>query len=158
MEPRPWRPPTPVVVLTADLGGRTHQWDGVLSRTEGEIDPTTRLMYAVVRVDEPSNRTRHPEADSPLAVGLFVETSIAGRTIDGCFVIPRSALRGRDRVFVIEDDLLRIRTVDVVRAESERAVIRGLENGDRVILSPMEAPVDGQVVRVAPAAAEEGTS
>ena len=149
---------SPPVDLTAELGGRTHRWRGTLARTEGEIDPTTRLMYAVVRVDAPNDRARHPDSDSPLAVGLFVETSIAGRTIDDCFVVPRSALRGRDRVFVVEDDKLRIREVEVVRAEAERAVVRGLENGDRVILSPLEAPVDGQAVRIAPEAAEEGTS
>ena len=64
--------------------------------------------------------------------------------------LPRSVLRGEDTVYVVEGDgTLRFRTIDVFRSERETVLIRaGLEPGERVCTSPLEAAVDGMRVRI----------
>jgi multidrug efflux pump subunit AcrA (membrane-fusion protein) len=64
-------------------------------------------------------------------------------------VLPREALRDSERVLVIEqDDRLFFRQVEVARAERQRVVVAsGLEDGDRVCLSPLDAVTDGMKVR-----------
>lgn len=138
----------PRVTLSATFAGRVHAWDGRIVRTEGEIDPRTRMVHVVARVRNPYGR--QVEGRPPLSVGMFVDARIEGREAGGVFSLPRAALRGRDAVWVVDgEDRLRIRPVSVLRAERERVLIDGgLEDGERVCLSPLEAITDGMEVRV----------
>ena len=67
--------------------------------------------------------------------------------------IPRRALREGDRVLVINDDLeLNYRDVDVIKRTRDGFLLGGgLQNGERICISPIEAVTDGMKVRVAPA-------
>jgi multidrug efflux pump subunit AcrA (membrane-fusion protein) len=60
-------------------------------------------------------------------------------------------MRGDDQVLVVDDEeRLRFRPVEVVRADRDSVVIGGgLQVGERVAVSPLEAAVDGMRVRVA---------
>jgi RND family efflux transporter MFP subunit len=138
----------PAVLLSARLGGETVQWPGRVVRTLGEVDVRTRMVTAVARVEDPYGRQARPPR-APLAVGLFVEAEIEGRPAGPVYLIPRAAMRGPDRVMVVDaQERLRLRLAQVVRLEGERVVLRGgVEPGDRVCLSPLDAPVDGMRVR-----------
>jgi RND family efflux transporter MFP subunit len=140
--------PRPRVTLSADFAGQRFEWTGRIVRTEGEIDPRSRLVYAVARVDDPYGRASNPNRP-PLAVGLYVNAEIDGRDVDGVVVLPRSAMRGADRLLIVDDEnRLRFRSVDVVRAVNEEVVIGGgLAAGERVCLSPLSAVTDGMRVR-----------
>jgi RND family efflux transporter MFP subunit len=109
----------PDVVLRAEFAGEARTWRGRIVRTEGELDPKSRMVHVVARVDDPYGREAD-EPSAPLAVGLFVEAEISGRRLDRAFVVPRTALRDGDRVLVIDDESrLRYRAVDVVRLDAE---------------------------------------
>jgi len=139
-------PDLPEVLLRADFAGANHTWRGRIVRTEGEIDPKSRMVHVVGRVSDPYA----PQGDRPpLAVGLFVEAEILGVERDGVFVLPRSALRGADRVLVVDaEERLRFRQVDVLRTSRDHTLIQaGLEAGERVCVSPLEVAVDGMRVR-----------
>ena len=85
--------PQPRVTLRATFAGEAHEWQARIVRTESEIDPVSRMVHAVAEVVDPyapgPNRRR-----PPLAVGMYVEAEIAGRTARGIAVVPRAALRG----------------------------------------------------------------
>jgi len=140
----------PEVVLRAEFAGRTHAWTGRIVRTEGEIDARTRMVHVVARVRDPYGRGRDASRP-PLSVGMFVHAEIRGRRAENVVALPRAALRGENRVWVIDgDDRLRFREVRVLRSERDRVLIdAGLEAGERVCVSPMEAVTDGMRVRVA---------
>jgi RND family efflux transporter MFP subunit len=148
-------PDGPRVLLRARLGTGLSEWVGRVVRTEGEVDPRTRMVNVVARVEDPYGKGAAADGN-PLAVGLFVEARIEGRTARDVVVIPRSALRGKSGVLVVDaEDRLRPRQVEVVRVDRERAVIgAGLEAGERVCLSAIEVAVDGMQVRVQEGAAE----
>ena len=142
----------PAVLLRARYAGREYTWKGRIVRTEGELDPRTRMIHAVARIEDPYGRGEDPDRP-PLAVGLFVEASIEGRRADDLVILPRAALRGRDQVVVVDgDDVLRMRTVEILRRDRDRILVRaGIEAGERVCTSPLPVSVDGMKVRVAPA-------
>lgn len=144
----------PPVRLEASFGGREQVWTGRVVRTGAEIDPRSRMVQVVARVEDPFGRGGRA-AGVPLAPGMFVEAEILGRTFDGVMVLPRAALRGPDEVLVVdEEDRLRFRRVRVVRADGEEVLVdSGLEAGERVCLSPLDTVVDGMRVRTDPAEA-----
>lgn len=139
----------PEVTIRARFAGAEHAWAGRVVRTEGELDARTRVLHVVAQVADPYRAA--PDSNRPpLAVGMFVDAEIMGRRLANVVVLPREAIRGADQVLVVDDDnRLRFRTVEVVRADLGIAVVRsGLVAGERVCLSALEAVVDGMQVRV----------
>ena len=141
----------PNVTLRASFAGQMHEWQGRIVRTEGEIDARTRMVHVVAEVKDPYGRGPDPSRP-PLAAGMFVEAEIAGRTVQNVAVVPRAALRSANQVLVVDaDSRLRFREVDVLRMTTDEVFVRGgLDDGDRVNLSPLEAVSDGMRVRTTP--------
>lgn len=138
----------PAVRLRARFAGREHSWRGRIVRTEGEIDPKSRMVTLVAQVEDPYGAH---ESRPPLAVGLFVRAEIEGAEVEGAFVLPRTALQEEGRVLVLQAERLYFREVEVLRTEAERVVVAagGLANGERVCVTPLARAVDGMQVRVA---------
>lgn len=139
----------PAVLLRSDWAGEEYTWRGRIARTEGEIDEATRMLYVVAEVRDPYARGADAKRP-PLAVGMFVRAEILGKRLSDAIVLPRSAVRNSDTVYVVDsDERLRIRGVDVFKRERERVILRsGLAGGEKVCISPMEAVVDGMAVQV----------
>lgn len=138
--------PLPAAILRARFAGKKHEWQGQVVRTEGELDPKTRMINVVAQVEAPY---RTSGDRPPLAVGLFVEAEILGRVIDNIFVIPRSALQSNDQVYIIgQDNTLEFRDVDIARVVGENVYIRaGLKTGETVCLSTLNNAIRGMSVR-----------
>ena len=143
----------PAVTLRATFAGETHAWNGRIVRTESEIDSVSRMVHAVAEVADPYAPGLNPNRP-PLAVGMYVEAEISGRTVRDVAVLPRQALRGRDQVLMVTpDDRLSFRTVDVLRTSTESVIVRaGLQPGELVVTSPLDTPTDGMRVQLADAA------
>ncbi len=135
----------PQVTLSAEFAGRTLQWSGRIVRTEAQIDTASRMVNVVARV----NSGDHAE---PPAVGLFVDAEIEGLTVDGIVVLPRAALRNGNRVLVVDgEDRLQFRDVEPLRLyRDDVLIVGGLEQGERVCVSPMQTPIEGMRVRPIP--------
>lgn len=139
----------PEVVLSATLAGEAREWIGEVVRTDAAIDPQTRALYAIVEVEDPYGSAAE-QAGAPLAMGLFVEATVQGRAIEEAFILPRSALRGENTVYVAEQDgTLSIREVAVIDSNAEQLILAsGVQAGERVITSPVRAAAEG--MRITP--------
>jgi hypothetical protein len=82
--------------------------------------------------------------------GTFVDVRVFGRTVTGLMPIPRYAVHEGNQVWVAEDGVLRIRRVEVARSDREVAYISdGLSDGDRVVVTVLDAVTDGMKIRTA---------
>ncbi len=149
----------PKVKLTARFAGEDHTWHGRIVRTEGEIDPRTRMVNAIAQVRDPYARGENSRRP-PLAVGMFVQAEIEGIRVRDVIRAPRTALREGNVIFVVDRrGRLRFREVVPLRAERDVVLIKeGLEEGELICLSPMEAAVNGMTVRTTTEGAAEGGS
>ncbi len=138
--------PGPPVVLTAFVAGEQHEWTGRIARADGSIDAATRQVFVVAVVDDPYGAGA--DDDMPLIMGLFVDATIRGKPFHNAIVLPRSALYGRDTVYVIADDaMLDQRTVRIVSTDRDTITISGGVNaGERVVTSPLRGADDGDFV------------
>jgi len=136
----------PTAILRARFAGKEHQWEGKIVRTEGELDPQTRMITVVAQVEAPY-KTRGDKP--PLAVGLFVEAEIIGRVADNIYIVPRSALQANKQIYIIDaDNKLEFRDVDILRVVDEDVYIRaGLSGGEIVCLSTLSSAIEGMTVR-----------
>ena len=133
------------VLLRARHAGRDHTWKGRVVRTEGQVDPRSRMINLIVEVDAPY--APRDSATAPLMVGLFVEVEIQGRPLTAVRTVPRRALHDGGLVWLAEDGRLRRQPVEVVHLGREEALVRfQAAPGARVITSQLRGVTDGMAV------------
>lgn len=124
-----------------------HQWKATIVRTEGTLDPDSRELFAIARIDDPfSLDSQLPE----LRIGQPLRAHVKGITLKDVYVIPRNSMRGLNRVFLINKDPLQIVKTDIlpVWSNSEVLIVRNeLSPGDwlatsRLPYAPNGAPVE----------------
>jgi RND family efflux transporter MFP subunit len=158
----------PKVTLNIQASGQRGEWLGQLVRSEETVDPVNRMVYVVAQVADPYGLVKR--TGRPLRSGTFVQASIEGRTQENAVVLPRQALRGKDRVWIADPVLiesakntlqewlgyrrlsqtrLKFITVDVSFADAQQVVVTdGIRAGEQVITSLLVGAINGMAVKV----------
>jgi len=152
----------PEVLLHARFGGKKQEpWKGRIVRTEGAIDPQSRMIHAVAQVPDPYGRSNQQRP--PLAVGLFVTATISGKTFSNVALLPREAVSENGRVLVVKETAAKAdaggeknsyrlvsRKTTVLRRRNTEAIIdlntSELAPGDRVCISAVEVFAEGMPI------------
>lgn len=135
----------PAVILSAIQKGARQEWPATIVRTEGVVDEKSRVTYAVASIKDPYRL--HTEG-APLPMGTFVSAAIEGAAVADVFRVRNSAVRGSNSLLLVDtEDKIRVRTIDVIRTDAQYTYLAGLDEGDRVVVSALEAPFDGMTVR-----------
>lgn len=124
------------IVLDASASGETMTVDGEVVEV-GRLDDASAHAY-LVKIALPANARVEP--------GRFGRARFATRTRNGV-VLPEGALRRQGQiasVFVVEDNVARLRMVDMRGDE----VVAGVNAGDTVVVRPPVDLVDGRRVTV----------
>lgn len=120
-------------------------WRGRAVRTTGQVDPKSRMVTVVVVVEAPfTSSAVRPD----LVPGMFVHVRFTGKSLTNAIALPRHALRADDRVWVVEEQRLRIRSVTVWRKDRTNAYVSP-ELGSKVtvVTSSLDTVTDGMLVR-----------
>tara|TARA_B100000927_G_scaffold3505_1_gene2806 strand:+ start:1546 stop:2724 length:1179 start_codon:yes stop_codon:yes gene_type:complete len=123
----------PKVKFLSSVSNKTFEWEGRIVRTAGSIDPPTRLVYVYAEVINPYQQS------PPLAIGMFVDAIIDGKTIKDGFLVPNSAINNNSNIYAIDkNDNLEIREIEVLGTENDYVIIKGeINEGERVVVSPL---------------------
>ncbi len=134
----------PRVLLRGSLGGVAHEFEARIASRAGALDPRTRMLTLVARVEG-----KAAAASAALAMGSFVDAEIEGREVASVVELPRAALAGEASVMLVgRGDLLEVRAVEVLRADDASVwIARGLTSGDRVCARAPAALTPGTHVR-----------
>ena len=139
----------PAVTLSTHSAGITDEWQAQIIRTEGVVDETSRVAYAVAQVIDPYGMLGQSH-QKELKIGTFVNAAIQGLPADNVVTLPRYVLRSNNTVMIInENNELEILPVTVLRAEPKKVYISsGIKAGARVITTTLDAPVPGTKLAV----------
>ena len=145
----------PEVDLVSRIGNQDYHWTGKLSRTEGVLDTRTRVLFSVVQIADPYNLNSRNSGNNewnvePLRIGTYVNATIRGRMLEDVIVLPRYTLQANSIIWTADaEGRLRPKTVEVLTINGDDVYISsGLENGDRVILTRLENPLNGSPVQI----------
>jgi RND family efflux transporter MFP subunit len=141
---------------------------GKVERLLGDVDPAGRLARLLVVITDPLDLDgTHGSSTVPLLIGSYVTVEILGRRLDDVVAIPRRALREvqpadsdatKEGLWIMDDDgRLRTRLPDVVWRTRDTVLVRGgLDDGERLVVSPISTPIEGMRLReVAPGPAAD---
>lgn len=121
-------------------------WSGELVRVASGLDPTTRTVRAVVRVEHPYRDARPPDRP-PLQRDMYVRTRLSAPSPEPRLVIPASAVHQGEVWLVDAEARLERRAVSVAFEQGNLAVIAtGLAQGDRVVVDDLPAAIAGMAL------------
>ena len=117
---------------------------GELFREVGALDNQTRLARVLVKVEDPMGRHSDSIRLPHLMIGSFVEAEIEAQPIKDVVRINRDYLRSNQTVWVMEDEKLSIRNVNILLTDSDYAYIsKGLEEGDKIVITNISTVTEG---------------
>ncbi len=144
-----------VVTLTGAYAGQDSQWQARIARSEGVIDNKSRMTYLVAEINNPyllqgelaEKKTKGNTSVShivPLRFGSYVQAEISGIEIANASILPRYLVVGGKVALLSNDSKLHYATINIVRQQGANVVISsGLLDGDRLIISALDYPVNG---------------
>ncbi len=159
------QPASAAQVVFEAMNGKSIVRHGHVLRLLGDLDPKGRMARILIVINDPLNLragvqprlSKHSKnkavmqriKEGRILLGSYVKVKIDAGFFDNVFSIPRQALREGDVVWVQDnEDRLQIRHVQVVwRKKDEVLVNSDLKPGDRLIISRLQSPLPGILLR-----------
>ena len=126
--------------VISTLTGKAVRYPARLVRTEGKIDPATRMLHAIIQVKNPYRFT------PPLENGAFVTVRIKGNTAEGLWISAKAERDGK--VWIARAEHLKIQKVKVLYRKKNSVLVSGLKEGVRIITTSLFAVTNGMKIRV----------
>ncbi|MEQ8219986.1 MAG: efflux RND transporter periplasmic adaptor subunit [Arenibacter sp.] len=118
--------------------------EGYLDKQIGALDGQTRLARVLVKVTDPLAKNTDLQGKPILMIGTFVEVDIQANKLDNVIRLNRDYIRSNETVWVMKEDKLEIRKVDIVLTDNEFAYIRkGLSEGEQVVITDLSTVSNG---------------
>ena len=127
-------------------GGNTVERTGRVAHLVNRVDPDTRRAQLLVLIDDPLDGGQ----GLPLLPGSNVDAEIQGKAGVGVYRIPRSAVYDGGTLWLVSsENTLTRRDIQPEWGDDRFVYVRkGLQDGDRLVTSPLSAPVDGSTVQL----------
>ena len=115
----------------------TKEWMGIVSRINPIIDVSTQTLKVYITLK-----------DKSLKEGMYLEASLAVKSIDNAFEVARKLLVDDTNLFVVKDSTLSLQNITTVFFNEKTVVVKGLENGLKLVKEPVPGAYEGMVVKV----------
>lgn len=141
-------------VVRHDMGERLVEKEGRVVRLLADIEPAGRMARLLIEVEDPLNLAADNSGEAargmPLLLGAYVDVEIEVPGRPELIEVPRQAVHDGDRVYVYTaEKTLAIRQVNIVWRRPDTVLVdRGLEDGERIVISRLAAPVEGMRLRL----------
>lgn len=117
----------------------------------GDVTQNGRMAQVLVSVPDPLELEQAHTIRRPLLLGEYVRVEIEGPVLHDIVVLPRHAIRERERVWVKNaDNQLEVRPIEIVLSRHDSVLIaRGVEEGEQIIISQIPAAIPGLLLQAA---------
>ena len=123
---------------------------GRVVRLLSDLEPDGRMARLLVEVNDPLGLNLESDNQTlPLLIGAYVNVEIEGREIANAYVIPRTAIREGNRIWIMnEDDCLSVQEVEIIwRRKDDVLIANDIRPGERVVTSRIPTPIPGMQLR-----------
>ncbi len=114
----------------------------------GDLEPSGRMARVRIEVQDPLSLAQDA-TEPPLLLDERVKVEFLGEEAKEVFSIPRDALHDGNQAWVVDgEDRLQFKDVESVWSNEVLSLVRGLEEGDRVVVSDLAGPVPGMLLQI----------
>lgn len=131
------------VVLEGTSSGKTKIWKAKINRSEGVIDSKSRMSYLVAEINDPYALTESNQK-TPILFGSYVKAKILGLSLTQASSVPRHLVENGRVAILDNESKLHYSEVEIVRQDGRNVIVSsGLVDGDQLIVSALDYPVNG---------------
>ncbi len=127
--------PGNTVKLTSDAVAG--EWSGKVARVGKSIDATTQTQKIFIRV-----------SGADLNEGMFLNGFVATEKIENAISIPRKLLNDNRELYIIENDKLALKPIQLVKFDGNNAIVKGIPNDTKVLAAPILGAYEGMPVQM----------
>ena len=102
---------------------------GKVNRVSDFVDPASQSIMVYVELKNTE--------DAPLYEGTYMKANFAETELTDVMEVPRECLFNFDEVFIVVDGKLTKRRVELVKIDKYSAFIRGLNEGDNIVIESL---------------------
>ncbi len=124
-----------VAMITAD--GVT--FEGRIERVAAERDPRTQFSQVFLTTDNSQS----------LTPGTFVSVTLSGPTIENTFMLPESALKVGEVLWVVRNNTIVEVSANILGRSNGKYLVEAFEYGEGIIIGSVPGARDGLAVRLA---------
>ncbi len=114
----------------------TNTWKGSVSRLNSLVDPNTQTIQAFIRVN-----------GRGLREGMYLEARLTAKEEENTFEVSRKLIVENKKLFVLENDMLKLTEIEPVHFTEKTAVVRGLPDGTEILERMLPGAYDGMRVK-----------
>ncbi|PCH93885.1 MAG: efflux transporter periplasmic adaptor subunit [Gammaproteobacteria bacterium] len=139
------------VNLLGSYAGQNVQWHAEIVRSEGVIDDQSRMSYLVAEIKDPYRlQSTAGENGTILRFGSYVQAQILGIEIAHASLVPRYLVVNNRIAILDNESKLHYADIEIVRQQGGDVIVsNGLLDGDKLIVSALDYPVDGMKLALA---------
>ncbi|WP_372744586.1 efflux RND transporter periplasmic adaptor subunit [Lutibacter sp.] len=116
---------------------KTTSWKGKVVRINGKVDTSTQTIKAFIDVRA-----------NDLKEGQYVEVALQTKPEENAFEVARNLLIDNSKLFVVKDSVLDLVDVQLLFENKNTVVIKGLENGTKIVSRPIPGAHIGMLVKI----------
>ncbi|MEM9895689.1 MAG: HlyD family efflux transporter periplasmic adaptor subunit [Bacteroidota bacterium] len=115
----------------------SREWDATVKRVNGRVDQETQTITAFIGV-----------SGQGLIEGMYMEANIAAKPEQNAVEIERTLLLNEKDLFVVQGGELIIKEITPVYYTDKTAVVKGLDNGDQLVVRPIAGGYAGMPIEM----------
>ena len=112
-------------------------WNATVTRIGEFVNQNTQSIDVFLTIDQNENR---------LFDGQFLRAVMPSRIIQGSMIVPRNVVFNGDEVFIVNDSVLNVKTVEIHKINQETIVFSGLDEGSDLVIEPLINAFNGMPV------------
>ncbi|MFO7890757.1 MAG: efflux RND transporter periplasmic adaptor subunit [bacterium] len=118
-----------VQLTTDELSGK---FRGKIERINQIIEKKSQTVTVYITTNNPL-----------LKEGMYMTAQINSNTISNAFRVPRTAMVGKDQIWVVQDSVLKLQIVTVAAEGEDHIILQGLQTGTRILTVPPVKAYEG---------------
>lgn len=111
-----------VILISDELSG---EFRGKIERINQIIDKESQTVTVYITTRDPGLRE-----------GMYMTARIRSNFIHNAFRVPRTAMAGRDQVWIIQDSVIKLQKIEIAAEEEDHIILQGLQAGTRILTLP----------------------
>ena len=116
---------------------RTNSWIGKVARVNGKVDQASQTIAVFIEV-----------AGKDLKEGMYLEADLEAKRVENTFEVDRQLLHDGNHLFVVNDTLLDIMSIEPIFFKENTVIVKGLADGTQILAKPVPGSYKGMRVKV----------
>lgn len=115
---------------------RSKSWTGEVVRVNSRVDAASQTIATFIQV-----------SGEGLREGMYLEAEVKAKEEENTFEVDRKLLINNEKLYVIGDSTLQLKSIEPIYFKEGSVIVRGLEDGTKILAKPVPGAYEGMPIK-----------